>query len=69
MTIEEMKRWIDTAPYKALLERWRYAPSGSPWFQDEIGDYYSAAMARKRAETPHSEQVRASKEIDRDFET
>lgn len=65
MTPEEMKNAIDNASYRELLERWRFAPAGSPWFQGDIGKYYAAAMERKRAETPHSEQVAASKAIER----
>ena len=63
MTIQDMKKWIDGANYYELLSKWRHAPVGSPWFQGEIGDYYSDAMKRKRAETPPGEQVAASKAI------
>ena len=63
MSEDEMKAWIDGASYESLLGRWRFAPIGSPWFQGEIGKYYSEAMAKKRAEIPHSEQVAASKRV------
>ncbi len=63
MTADEMKAWIDSASYEQLLSKWRMAPAGSPWFQGDLGDYYSEAMARKKAETPHEEQVAASKRI------
>ena len=63
MSIESMKEWIDNASYEALLSRWRSAPVGSPWFQGEIGTYYSEAMKKTRAKTPHDEQVAASKRI------
>lgn len=63
MTIDEMKAWIDTASYQALLSRWRFAPIGSPWFQGELGDYYALAMARKRAALGDDEHVRVSKSI------
>lgn len=58
-----MKEWIDNASYQELLGRWRSAPAGSPWFQDEVGQYYSEAMKKKRSETPPGEQVAASKAI------
>ena len=61
--MKEMKDWIDNASYEALLGRWRNAPVGSLWFQGEIGDYYTEAMKKKREETPHAEQVQASKNI------
>ena len=59
----EMKEWIDNASYEQLLSKWRMAPSGSPFFQGEIGDYYSKAMAEKKATVGHTEAVRASKSI------
>lgn len=58
-----MKEWIDNATYQQLLGRWRNAPSGSPWFEGEVGEYYTAAMKKKRSETPHDGQVAASKAI------
>ncbi len=63
MTIDEMKKWIDNANYFSLLQKWRSEPSGSPWFQGELGDYYSTVMARKRDVTPDGERVAASKAI------
>lgn len=63
MTDLAMREWIDNADYHSLLARWRNAPSGSPWFQGEIGEYYTEAMKRKQADTPHTEQVAASKAI------
>ena len=63
MTDDEKKAWIDNANYKSLLAKWRTAPIGSPWFAGEIGVYYAKIMKRKRAETPHEEQVAASKAI------
>ena len=63
MTDEQMKAWIDGATYEQLLAKWRFEPAGSLWFQGEVGDYYETAMKRKREETPHEEQVAASKRI------
>lgn len=63
MNEKEMKEWIDNASYEDLLRRWRFAPSGSPFFQGEMGKYYEVIMARKRAEVGDAEHVRASKSI------
>ncbi len=60
MISQEMKTWIDKADYQSLLEKWRFAPAGSPWFQGEIGQYYSKIMAEKRTQCDH---VSASKAI------
>ena len=62
MTNEEMKQWIDSASYESLLGKWRNAPSGSPWFAGEIGDYYAKVMAAKRNADPAG-HVAASKSI------
>lgn len=63
MIKEEMKAWIDKAPYGALLEKWRFAPVGSLWFQGEIGDYFKNAMSKKRSRISDADAVRASKDI------
>jgi hypothetical protein len=63
MTIIEMKEWIGNATYQQLLEKWRFAPIGSPWFQREIGDYYSIKMAEKRKEVGNAEHTKTSKRI------
>jgi len=60
---ESMKSWIDNADYESLLSKWRSAPIGSPWFQGEIGKYYSKVLAEKRSQVSSAEQVRASKSI------
>lgn len=60
---ENMKKWIDNTDYETLLSNWRNAPIGSPWFQGEIGKYYSKVMAEKRSQIGNSEHVRASKSI------
>ena len=57
-----MKNWIDNATYEELLYKWRFEPSDSPWFQDEIGEYYSAVMSKKRNED-NDRHVAASKSI------
>jgi hypothetical protein len=63
LTTEEMKKWIDGASYKQLLELWRFAPVGSPFFEGELGDYYAEVMKRKGEEIGNDERVQASKDI------
>ena len=64
MTTEElgMKEWIDQATYKSLLCKWRFEPSGSPWFEGEIGQYYAKVLKEKRELDPNN-AINASKEI------
>lgn len=58
-----MKAWIDNADYQDLLERWRNAPVGSPWFQGAVGEYYSKAISERRRKVSDAEHVAASKSI------
>ena len=62
-TQEECKNWIDNASYEELLRKWRFSPSGSPFFEGEVGDYYKEVMFRKRDEVGNAAHVRASKKI------
>lgn len=62
-TEEEMKEWIDKASYEELLRKWRFAPSGDPFFHKEMGIYYSMAMAKKQKEVGYEGHVKASKKI------
>lgn len=48
MTEQQMREWIDNASYEELLRKWRFAPVGDPFFQGEMGQYYSKVMAEKR---------------------
>jgi len=63
MTEQEMKDWIDNATYAQLLYKWRLAPVGDPFFQGEVGDYYSEVMARKKREVGDEAHSRASKNV------
>jgi len=63
MIPKKMKDWIDTASYEELLTRWRFAPSGSPWFQGEVGKYYEEVMSKRKAEVGEAAAVQASKNI------
>ncbi len=59
----KMKHWIDTATYEELLTKWRFAPSGNPWFQGEVGKYYGEVMSKKKKEVGDIAHTRASKKI------
>jgi len=63
MTIDEMKHWIDTADYAALLTKWRFALSGDPFFHGEVGDHFEKVMAESRLLLGDAEHTRVSKEI------
>jgi hypothetical protein len=60
--VEAMKKWIDAASYMELLDKWRFAPVGSPWFVGEIGKYYAKVMSMKRNQDPGG-AVMASKSL------
>jgi hypothetical protein len=55
--------WIDAASYEQLLRRWRFAPSGDPLFQGEVGEYYKKALAEAKEAVGPAEAVAASKRI------
>ena len=57
------KAWIDNASYEDLLQKWRNAPSGDPFFLGKTGDYYKQVIARKRKEIGEAEHTRISKDI------
>ena len=63
----EMKRWIDNASYEELLRKWRYAPTGDPFFHNDtgMGACYSEVMKKRKEEVGHAAAVAASKAIDR----
>jgi hypothetical protein len=63
MTPEEMKAWIDGATYMQLLSKWRFSPTGSPWFTGTVGEHFTKRMAEKRNELDHEDLVAASKSI------
>jgi hypothetical protein len=63
MTSEEMKKQIDNMTYEKLLSCWRYAPTGSPYFRGEVGEYYKEVMKKKRAGVGILAHIAASKRI------
>ena len=59
---EELKAKIDAMSYMEMLGQWRFAEVGSPWFQGEVGKYFSDSMFGKRDADPEA-AVAASKAI------
>lgn len=60
----ENKAHIDGLSYEELLSRWRFAPVGDPWFQDETGTYWGERMKQLRNEPGGQDRaVAASKRI------
>ena len=60
----ENKRTIDDKSYEELLNGWRFAPSGSPWFQGETGNYWGERMKEFRNQPEgNAKHVAASKSI------
>lgn len=63
MTNEQMKNWIDNASYESLLHKWRFAVVGDPFFQGEIGQYYSKILSERKNALKDGEHSRTSKAI------
>ena len=58
---EENKKYIDSLSYEALLSKWRFAPVGDKWFQDDTGKYWGDRMKELRENGAN--HVGASKSI------
>ena len=52
MTTEELKARIDAMSHRDLCRIWRFAPSGDPLFQGEVGEYFVAKLREKGGMTP-----------------
>ena len=63
MLLKDVKKSINDMDYMSLLSLWRNAPSGHPYFQGEIGEYYSNVMRRKREEIGNTKHTMTSKKI------
>ena len=60
---DQMAEWIDNASYGELLEKWRFAPSGSMWFIGSIGQYYQKIMLEKRSAIGPDAATKESKRL------
>lgn len=63
MTTAEMKKWIVSASYEELLRKWRFEPSGSQWFQGELGEFFSQTMQVKKLSMSEAGPSQASKRV------
>ena len=63
MISEEMKKIIDNMNYRTMLTKWRFALSGDPMFQGEVGKYFEKVMIELRKEIGDVQHTRISKEI------
>ena len=63
MIDEKLKAWIDQASYDELFARWRFAPVGDPFFQDEAGEYYKEVLTSRREEVGPEEHTAISKRL------
>ena len=57
----ENKASIDARSYEGLLEHWRNAPCGDPWFEGATGTYWQKRMEELRS--AGADHVGASKRI------
>ena len=58
---DQGKKHIDALSYEGLLEWWRNAPCGDPWFEGDTGRYWRKRMDDLR--TAGADVVGASKRI------
>jgi hypothetical protein len=59
---QETKDHIDSLSVCELLRKVRFAPAGDPLMQGEVGAYWLARLAEKRAEN-NAAYVQASKQL------
>ena len=59
---DENKAHIDSLSHYQLLERWRFAPTGDPWFQGDTGVYWSLRMSELSKKDP-AQAIRNSKDM------
>ncbi len=64
MSEEELnKKKILAMNYETMLELWRFSGSGHPYFQGELGDFFSKTMEERKAELSHDAKVAISKRV------
>lgn len=62
MTEEQRLDWIKNASLEALLEKWRFEPSGSPWFGGRVFEEFSKKFYEMKRADPAA-FTRASKRV------
>ena len=63
MTKDEMIKWINEASLEDLMRKWRFAPSGDPFFNFEVGAHFSEILTLRKDRAGQDECVRISKKI------
>lgn len=63
MLTESMKKRIDAMSYSEMFSQRRFAPSGSPLFAGETGDYFLKVMAEKEEKLQPGEKSAMSKRM------
>jgi len=53
MSVTQMKRWIDSASYEALMSHWRHAAPGDAYLTGSVGEYFKEALKTKRKKSAH----------------
>ncbi len=53
---DENKKYIDSLTYRELLEQWRFATIGAPWWQGQTGAYWLARIHELR-DAPGGEEM------------
>ena len=51
-TLEELKREIDALDQYEMCRLWRFAPAGHPYFQGDVGTYFTLKLREKGGMTP-----------------
>ena len=60
---DETKQNIDDMHYQSMLQLWRFAKSGHPYFIGETGIYFTDSMKAKRKLITDAQYTAVSKRI------
>lgn len=63
LRVGSMKHWIDNATFHELLRRRRFVPTGSIWFQGEVGEHFRKVYDERRAMLSNAAFTRISLEV------
>ena len=63
MTEEQMIDWIRHASYRELLQRWRFAEPGDPFFEGKAGAFYKSEFLAQQHIVGGTMAIQISKEV------
>lgn len=63
MNPRERRAWIDSASYEELLQKVRFEPVSSVWFQGELGNYLTERFRKMRSLIGDEAHTAASKRV------